>query len=370
MTKANDHDAQMRDVYAHLYQDRYHFKPNEVRNAEEILLKNLKEFGLDASDLAGKSVMDMGTGRQSVAFNHLGAGKVFHFDISPNPVRALNALAQSDKAFANIQSRQLDMCEPNDLAVPGGLDFCYLVGIMQHLHNPAVACANIINQVNPGGRVYFRNYKSGTLNMLIVECLRRFIPLDAGEDFAAHFRNRFPRFVADQDTTHGDPLARLYVSLYDHLFVPVLNLYDPCAVDAYFASRGFWVPVAQGHRAYDHNADMHLGGIGISLYYQRISQTQRPSMVPFPQPVSQLDHIEYTTPEAKAAVDALRALAQDAKTWNMDKRLDMAIDLYHVVWAHALYTFYNKNGLSPEAGMQAAHSDLEAYTLIRNRIGD
>lgn len=369
MTKIADHDRQMRDVYAHLYQDRYQFKPNEVQNAQEILVKNLGEFGMTAADLRGKAVMDMGTGRQSVAFHRLGAARVFHFDISPVPVRALTDLAGSDPAFANIRSRQLDMCEPNDLAVPGGLDFCYLVGILQHLHNPAVALDNVLPHVNAGGRVFFRNYKSGTLNMLVVEAARRFVPLDSGEAFAAHFQRRFPRFGLHGDVTHGDPLARLYTSLYDHLYVPVLNLYDPCAVDAYFAARGFWVPVRQEHRAYDHECDMVLGGIGVSLYYQRTNVPQRAPEVAFPRPVSQLADIAYADPEASAAVALLRDFAVGAADrLSIEQRFDVAIDLYHAVWSYALYRFYNRDGLAPEPGMPVASSAAEAYARIRERL--
>lgn len=361
--KSQDHDSRMRAVYEHLYQDRYHFKANEIANAEALIVKNLGEMGLTPAFLKNKQVMDMGTGRQSVAFSRLDAKTVFHFDISPMPVKALTGLASEEPRFANIRSRLIDICLQESLGVPDGLDLVYLVGILQHLHDPGQAMINILPAVNMGGYIYFRNYRNGTLNMLVVNFLRRFLPQDAGEAFAAHFARRYPAFSLYRDNTHQNVLARFYTSLYDHLFVPVLNLYDPKHLDSFFRGAGFEPMFDHCGPVYDHGKDMALGGTGISLYYQR-RRSMASAPPPFPRPVDQLAGFDYAESFIRRTVELMTSVLRRADDLSIDQAFDLAIDAYWAPFGHALYTFYNAGKEVPDREIattsEAAHRQLQA----------
>lgn len=365
--KAENHDVRMQAVYEHLYQDRYRFKTNEVANAEALIVKNLGEMGLMPAFLHGQQVMDMGTGRQSVAFSRLGAKTVFHFDISPVPVEALTGLAAEEPRFANIRSQRVDICLPADLDVPGGLDLVYMVGILQHLHNPGQAMVNILPVVNPGGYVYFRNYRSGTLNMLVVDFLRRLVPRDAGEAFANQFAYRYPGFLLHHDNTHQNVLARFYTSLYDHLFVPVLNLYNPRQLDGFFREAGFEPVIDYCGPIYNHDNDMVLGGTGISLYYQR-RRHGAAELPPFPRPVDQLAGLDYAEPFIRRTVELMTIMLERADRLSLSQILNFAIDAYWAPFGHALYTFYNAAKVAPDREIAAtghtAHCQLHKLLML------
>lgn len=360
--KPPDHDTRMRAVYEHLYQDRYHFRANEIANAEAMIVKNLGEMGLTPAFLEGRLVMDIGTGRQSVAFSRLGAKGVFHFDISPVPVEALTGLAVEDPRFANIAAALMDICLPVALDVPDGLDLVYLVGILQHLHDPGQAMTNILPVVNPGGYVYFRNYRSGTLNMLVVDFLRRFVPRDASEAFATHFMRRYPSFSLHRDDAHRNVLARFYISLYDHLFVPVLHLYNPQQLDSFFRNAGFEPMVDHYGPVYNHESDMVLGGIGISLYYQR-RRSAPVEIPPFPRPVDQLTGLNYAEPFTRRTVELMTKVLSYRDNLSINQVFDLAIDSYWAPFGHALYTFYNAAKEVPDREIastgEAAHRQLQ-----------
>jgi len=365
--KPEGHDARMQAVYEHLYQDRYQFKANEIANAEKLIVKNLGEMGLTQEFLKDRTVMDMGTGRQAVAFSRLGAKAVYHFDVSPVPVDALGRLAHDDPQFANIRSRLADVCLPIRLDASDGLDLVYLVGILQHLHDPRQAMVNILPVVNREGYVYFRNYRSGTLNMLVVDFLRRLVSRKAGDAFAAHFARRYPAFRLHQDNTHQSILARFYTSLYDHLFVPVLRLYDPRLIDGFFQGAGFVPIVDHACTAYDHNLDMVLGGIGISLYYQlrpgRVSRT----MPPFPQCIDQLSGLNYNEPYIRRTVGLMMTVLDRAARLSLVEIFDLAIDAYWAAFGHALYAFYNSTNEVPTR--EIASTDEAAHRQLNDLLG-
>ena len=58
--------------------------------------------------LKNYSVMDVGTGRQSLAILNMGAKSVDHYDISLNNVRKFK---KEIKSYKNISSLNADICE-------------------------------------------------------------------------------------------------------------------------------------------------------------------------------------------------------------------------------------------------------------------
>jgi hypothetical protein len=103
--KPTDHDARMIDVYGHVYPDLYAFTPVQMRFADTTIRKNLAESGIAVDDLPRMNVFNVGTGREAVAFHRLGTRRIYHRDISPRGVAALQALQSSDPAYNTIHTR-------------------------------------------------------------------------------------------------------------------------------------------------------------------------------------------------------------------------------------------------------------------------
>ena len=103
--KNNSHDKQMADVYGHIYGAFYDFKQDAMTHASTIISSNLNELGVAAGSLHKLSVLNVGTGREALVFHQLGAGKVFHFDVSSRSVQNLQELSKKDdfKIFTQLR---------------------------------------------------------------------------------------------------------------------------------------------------------------------------------------------------------------------------------------------------------------------------
>ena len=123
------------------------------------LKKNLNEIMFTIDYISKKNSFNIGTGRESLALSLVGFKNVFHYDISPIPVKAVRNFIKENLEFRNVVSTQIDICEPHDLACKGGLDFVYLIGILQHIYDPNTAINNILIKVNLDGLIFFRNYR-------------------------------------------------------------------------------------------------------------------------------------------------------------------------------------------------------------------
>ena len=66
------------------------FNSNSIKVYEEEVKMNLIKMGLNLNWLKNKHIMNIGTGRESIAFSNLGAKKVSHFDISEENILRFN----------------------------------------------------------------------------------------------------------------------------------------------------------------------------------------------------------------------------------------------------------------------------------------
>ena len=314
------HDRRMTEVYAHIYEDFYAFEERAMAAASAIIQKNLEEIGISPEQLKTLQVLNVGTGREAMAFHRLGAKAVFHFDISGKSVSILSKLRRADPAFRNIHTRRLDVCDPSGLRLEAGIDFVYLNGVLHHLHDPAAAVRNIAAVLNPSAKCFFRIYRSGCLGFYVTDFIRRFIRYQDRREVMRQFALLYPQ--------PSEASRLLYVDLYDNFFVPVLQLYDPVQVDAYFERLGFRACVAQRHAAYDH-ADTRPSGQGVSLYYERRGSARagrRPA--PFPPHIDQLQGIAYRESHIQATNALMSEFLARAGRLSQQARVKTAVALY------------------------------------------
>lgn len=315
--KPIDHDVRMTEVYGQVYQDLYAFTPVQMRFADAIIRKNLAESGIDVDDLRRMTIFNIGTGREAVAFHRLGARRIYHRDISPRSVNAIKALQTTDPAYRTISTRQMDVCDGTDWQVDEPVDFVYLNGVFHHLHDGAAAVRQMRTILKPGGRCFFRVYRSGCLAFYVVDALRKILRYEDHDAVTEAFFQRYP-----------ESQFQIYMGLYDDFFVPVLRLYDPNAVNAYLVLAGFRVSVPQSFVTYDH-ADTRVSGQAVSLFYEWGNPGEvTPFDEPFPPHIDQLTDITYREPHIRTTNDLMRAFISEAP--NLDRRgvIDTALTLH------------------------------------------
>ncbi|MBN1124188.1 MAG: class I SAM-dependent methyltransferase [Sedimentisphaerales bacterium] len=348
--KSDVHDEQMTQVYGHIYEDLYDWKPAAMDQARQIIHKNLIESEIQPDQLADMNVLNIGTGRETMVFHEFGARNVYHFDVSPKSVYNLTELARRDDQFSNIHSCRLDICETENLGVSEGIDFVYLSGVLHHLHDPAHAMQTIFNVLNPDARLFFRIYRSGCLAFFVVDFIRRFICFDDAEQVDSLFYGLLED-KSDAGLLHQD--------LYDDFFVPVLRLFDPEQVNRWFRTHGFEPILEQSFPLYDHS-DTSSAGQGWSLNYQWTdpSMTKR-TFLPFPSHVDQMSNIPYVESYIRLTVKQMRQFLGQADKIDPGTKIRVALQLYQV---SQLYR--------QKDTVEAAAKHLEIQNIIQEVLPD
>ena len=96
-----------------------------IKSFKKQVTKDLKRIKI-FHKIKKLSVMDVGSGRQAVAFLKLGAKSVDHYDISVNNTKKISAHCKNEKNFV---SKKGDICERN-FNKNKKYDFIYLQGVI------------------------------------------------------------------------------------------------------------------------------------------------------------------------------------------------------------------------------------------------
>jgi len=124
------------------------------------------------SKINKNDVMDVGTGRQALAFYKLGAKSVDHYDISKTNITKFNQHLIKNKI--PITSINVDICEEN-FNKNKLYDFIYLQGIIQHVKDPYTAILNLSKACKTSGKIWFYHYQSGSVVQLYAEAFRHIL---------------------------------------------------------------------------------------------------------------------------------------------------------------------------------------------------
>jgi len=136
-------------------------------------IKNeLKYFGYDLNYLKDKTVLDIGTGIQSLVFSEAGCKKIYHFDINERQVNWLNTIC-AKKNISNIHSKCLDIS--TGIGKVDKIDFAFVIGILHHLESPSSFLNSLIKSLSPSGKILLRCYRSGTWSRWLAAHLRKAI---------------------------------------------------------------------------------------------------------------------------------------------------------------------------------------------------
>ena len=119
-----------------------------------INLKILNRININSEKF---NIMDVGSGRQAIAFSKLTRGNVFHYDVSKIHIKETKNYIKKNK-IKNIVSKEINLEKKNTKI--NFFDLVYLQGIIQHFKNPDLALKKIFGSIKTGGYAWLYFYKS------------------------------------------------------------------------------------------------------------------------------------------------------------------------------------------------------------------
>ncbi|WP_061209383.1 class I SAM-dependent methyltransferase [Leptospira borgpetersenii] len=226
----SEYQQGFQDLYSEIYRDYYQFEENVLLHSRNFMMRNLNAFGLNQAKLlraeGGLRILNIGTGRETVNFHKLGAGKIFHFDLSELAVAAISNYIQKNN-IKNIITERKDICTSEGLSLTEPIDFVYMHGIINHLRDANQAYTNILTNLNEGGRIFISNYRSGSFVFFVVDFVRKIVSLSEMEKTRSVFKKIFPDlYIAPLQLTntsgdHNEQFHSLFSCAWDD-FLPLL----------------------------------------------------------------------------------------------------------------------------------------------------
>jgi len=146
---------------------------NVIKEYKNSIVRDLQKSKIKIKDVAKWKIMDVGLGRQAIAFLNITKNTVDHYDINRTNVKKIQSLIKRNKVSQRLSTNCKDLVHAK-LPVKK-YDLLYLQGIVQHFSDPSKGLKNCLNAVKPGGIVWIYFYRSGSFNQFIDFILRDFI---------------------------------------------------------------------------------------------------------------------------------------------------------------------------------------------------
>lgn len=144
--------------------------PQVVADYEASMRRDLAKSGIPVAWLSDWDVMDVGTGRQALAFLSMGARHVVHHDISAENVARVEQHIATAGLSGRLKTRCCDIVE-TDLG-RDRFDFVYLNGIVQHFSDVGRGLTQCVRALKSGGYLWLYFYRSGTFDNFVLYMLR------------------------------------------------------------------------------------------------------------------------------------------------------------------------------------------------------
>jgi len=199
-------------------------------NIVPIVENDLKKSGI-LRKISNFEVMDVGTGRQSLALAMCGAKSINHFDISKEHVRRFRSLLSERYASLPITMQYKDLCRPPYLTREQ-FDFVYLNGIVHHFSDTSVGLKNCAAAVKKHGRIWVYFYRSGTFKWFVCSMIRALTD-------AAEIDTLF--CASGLQFSEGDTANLTTSRIMDDFFAPYIHLYSPFDYIEFMDRLGFHV---------------------------------------------------------------------------------------------------------------------------------
>tara|TARA_B110000858_G_C17784065_1_gene466263 strand:+ start:255 stop:1295 length:1041 start_codon:yes stop_codon:yes gene_type:complete len=187
------------------------FLEENINSVKKEIFNNCKRMNLDQSDLQGKIIMNVGSGREALGLMQFNPKKIYHYDVSHANIEAFRKILVAKNLEEYIVSKQLDLSA--DKLPSSTFDFIYLHGIIQHVSDVSKAMQNLTNSLRENGFMWFYFYRPGSLAVFLGS-LQRFLLKETDINFFREFlKNNCSYEFAD--------------GILDDCFVPNRQLFYP-----------------------------------------------------------------------------------------------------------------------------------------------
>jgi hypothetical protein len=140
------------------------YHPEIIDTYKTQVLRDLCRMKIQ-NNIKNMEVLDVGTGRQALAFFELGAKKVDLYDISKNNIKNFSKFNKNHSK--KIKSYCLDIGTKNFFKINKKYDLIYLHGVIQHTKNPIYVIRNLALKLRVNGFFWFYHYQLGSLENII-----------------------------------------------------------------------------------------------------------------------------------------------------------------------------------------------------------
>ena len=203
------------------------FTEKSMKRSQEVIAEDLKLAGI-YHRIQELTVLDVGSGRQALAFGLLGAKTVDHYDISEKHINRFKKILESGYPHLPITTTHFDLCQQS-LPVRK-YDFVYFGGVVHHFSNTQTGLVNGAEAVKIGGRIWVCFYRSGTFKWMICQMIRKLIK---SEEIDLYFYSS-ALLYANGDLSNYNTLF-----IMDDFFNPYIHLFPPHEYMAFFTLAGF-----------------------------------------------------------------------------------------------------------------------------------
>ncbi|MAG71581.1 MAG: hypothetical protein CL471_15010 [Acidobacteria bacterium] len=188
-----------------------------IEEYKTTIKRDLERAGININELKNFKVLDVGTGRQAIAFHFLGAKKVCHYDISPYQVENLKRFIELNSLQSKITTDCADLV---NIQLPkNSFNLVYLHGNVHHFSHTGIGLKNCLSAVKKGGYLWLHFYRSGTIKHFVIYLLRDLISL--------------------LNVDHREYFINSIILFSDNLFASYIHLYTPKSYIAFVQDCNF-----------------------------------------------------------------------------------------------------------------------------------
>ena len=281
-----------------------------VADYEVSLRRDLVKSGIPVARLSDWSIMDVGTGRQALAFLSMGARHVAHYDISPETVGPVEQHIAAAGLSGRLETRCCDIVE-TDLG-RDRFDLVYLNGIVQHFSDVGRGIANCVRALKSGGYLWLYFYRSGTFDNFVLYMLRT---LATGSNVVTNYALMRDYYAAARLFFSDDARDNYLTSIFmDGVFTRQARLYTAATYLAFAEAAGFETVSSSGLDPLGRDVDHHFARAATVVTLRksrRVAEADLARAAALLAPkaeVDQLDVRQYDDPEILQSLSLYRRL--------------------------------------------------------------
>jgi|GEM_PF-2853073 len=282
--------------------------PQVVADYEASMRRDLVKSGIPVARLADWSVMDVGTGRQALAFLSMGAKHVVHHDISAENVARVKDYIAAESLFHRLETRCCDIVV-TDLG-HDRFDFVYLNGIVQHFSDVGAGIVNCVRALKPGGFLWLYFYRSGTFDNFVLYMLRT---LATGSNVVTDQALMRDYYVASRLFFSQDAKDNYLTSIFmDGIFTRQARLYSAKTYLAFADAAGFDVVSSSGLDPLGREIDHYFARAATVVTLQKnrsVSEADLQNAAALLSPMREVDQLDASLYSEENDADILKSLA-------------------------------------------------------------